>query len=88
MDMTLEISFITLSNIEINFHDWKLNWRSYITTEVLPITKQIKLIRKKMFVISALNLRDEAFVVHITFISSDTNIHLFCRTEIALLKAN
>ena len=41
-----------------------------------------------MFLAIALNLENEAFIVHITFISQDSNIYPFRRGQIALLKAD
>lgn len=86
MDITLGMSFLTLSNVEINFYDWKLSWRSYITTEVLFTTRQIELIRKKKFVTAALDWGDEVFVVHLASFNSDINIHPSCSVLITLLK--
>lgn len=44
--------------------------------------------RKKEFVAVAFDLQYEIFVVYITFLSSDSSIHLLCRAQIALLKAD
>lgn len=47
----------------------------YTIAEVLPITKQVKLIGKKNFATVVFDLEDEAFVVHIIFISQDSNVY-------------
>lgn len=62
----------------------------YIPAKALSITKRVELIKKKEFVVAALNLEDGAFVILVTFIvnTSSNLVHLSCRAEIALLKAN
>lgn len=46
------------------------------------------MIERKEFVATALNLADEAFIVNVAFFSSDANIRLFYRPQIASLKAD
>lgn len=40
MEVVLEILFLTLSKIEINFTDQEFNWKTYSSDEALPMTKQ------------------------------------------------
>lgn len=49
IEVTLEMFFFTLSNIEINFINQELRWRSYTIIKVFFITKWVELIRKKKF---------------------------------------
>ena len=60
----------------------------YIAAKAFLTIKQIELIRKKKFIVVAFDLKNEAFVVHVIFINSDSNIYLFYRAQIAFLKAN
>ncbi len=62
-----------MSNADIYFQAWDLQWRSYTTGNVLPITRQVKLIGKKEFAVAVLELEQEAFVVHIAAFSIDSD---------------
>lgn len=86
MDVALGMLFFTLSNVEINFMDWELNWKLYIIVEVLATTKEIKLIKKKKFKTTTLNLDDEIFVVYMTSsTNSNLNVYLSHRAQVVLL---
>ena len=89
-DKVLEMPFLTMSNADVDFQAWNLQWRSYTTGDVLPTTRQVELIGKKEFAAAALNLEHEAFVVHIAALSIDPGdeIHPSGRAQIAHLKAN
>ena len=50
--------------------------------------RQIKLIRKKKFIATPFNLKDEAFIIYIIFFSLNLSIYLLCIAQIALLKAD
>ncbi len=68
-DMVLRMTFLTMSNADINFQAWDLQWRSYTTGNVLSITRRVELIRKKEFAAAVLELEHDAFVVHIAALS-------------------
>lgn len=55
--------FFILSNIQINLNNQGLKLRSYTTKNVLPTTKQIKLVGNKKFAVVVLDLEDETFIV-------------------------
>lgn len=42
--VVLEMFFLTLSIVKINFADQKLNWKTYTLNEALLITKQMQMI--------------------------------------------
>ena len=88
MNIALKISFLTLSNIEINFVGHHIYWRIYTVAKVLLIVRQVELIRKKEFADVALDLENKTFVVHETSISQDWDIYHFRRIQMALLKAD
>ncbi len=71
-DIVLGMIFLTISNADVDFQAWDLQWRSYITGEVLPTTRQVELIGKKEFVIAAFDPEHEAFVVHVAALSVDS----------------
>ncbi len=89
-DIVLEISFLTMSNADIDFQTQDLQWRSYTIKNVLPTTKQVELIGKKEFTAAALDPEYEAFIVHVAALSIDLGdeMHPSKRVQIAHLKAD
>lgn len=75
LDIALEISFFILNNVEIDFVGYHLYQKIYTAAEALLITRQIKLIRKKQFIIVGSDLKDEVFIIHIIFISKDSDTY-------------
>lgn len=61
-DMVLGILFLTINNTNIESQAWDLDWKSNITKDIFPITKKVKL-KKKKLVVSALDLEYKAFIV-------------------------
>ncbi len=47
LNIVFGIDFLTISNINIDFQAWDLQWKSYITKKVLSTTKKVELIEKK-----------------------------------------
>lgn len=70
LEIVLEMFFLTLSNADIDFLDWKLRWKTYITKKALPTIKHIELVRKEDFVAVALDPKHKTFVVHIISFST------------------
>ncbi len=89
-DIVLGIPFLTRSNADIDFQARDLQWRFYTTKEVLPTKRRVELIGKKEFAPAALDLEDEAFIVHVTALSVDLvdEVHPSKRAQIAHLKAD
>ena len=65
MEVVPQMSFLTLSNANIQFARKELTWRSYTTAEALLTTKQIELLDKKEFAKAALDEKSETFVLHV-----------------------
>ena len=84
--VVLQIPFLTFSNANIQFAQKELTWRSYTTTEALPTTKRVEIIDRKEFAKAALDEHVEAFVVHVTSLSTMA-IHPSREAQIALLVA-
>ena len=59
------MSFLILSSTNIDFLDWELLWRTYITQNVLSTTKHIKLIEKKKFSATVIDQEHETFVIYV-----------------------
>ncbi len=89
-DIVFGMLFLTMSNTNVDFQARDLQWRSYITGEVLSTTRRVELIGKKEFAAAALNPEHEAFVVHVAAlgINSDDKVHPSRRAQIAHLKAD
>ncbi len=71
-DIILGMPFLTMSNAVVDFQARNLQWRSYITRELLLTTRQVELIGKKKFAAVALDLEHEAFVVYIATLNVDS----------------
>ena len=65
VEMVLGMSFLILSNADIQFPEKEFTWRSYTIAEALPTTKQVELIDKKEFVKAALDKESNIFVMHV-----------------------
>ncbi len=88
-DIVLGMLFLTMSNVDVDFQAWNLQWRSYTIGDILPTTRQIESIRKKRFAIAALDPEHEAFVVHVAAlnVNSGDEVHPSKKAQIAHLKA-
>ena len=64
-DMVLEIPFLTMNNIDIQFDTWCFTWRSYTTAKALPITKQVELIDKQKFAKVAVDKNSKMFIIYL-----------------------
>ena len=82
--------FLTMINADVDFQAWNLQWRSYITGNVLLTTRQVELIGKKKFTATAFNLKHKVFEVHVATLSvnPDDDVHLSRRAQVAYLKAD
>ena len=64
-EMVLGMLFLKISNADVAFGEGTLTWKSYITSEALPITERVQLVDPKEFVIAALDADSKTFVVHV-----------------------
>ena len=89
-DIVLGMPFLTISNIDVDFQAWNLQWRSYTTGNVFSTTKQVKLIEKKEFAAAALDPKHKTFVVYVAAFSIDSGdeLHSLKKAQIAHLKAD
>ena len=67
--------FLTFSNVNVQFIEKELIWRSYTTAEALPTTKWVEFINKKEFAKVALDENSETLVVHMTSLNLAPGIH-------------
>ncbi len=89
-NVMLGMPFLTMINADVNFQARDLQWRSYTIGDVLPTTRQVKLIGKKEFVVVALDLEYETFIVHVAALNVDSGdeVHPLKKAQIAHLKAD
>lgn len=76
--------FLAFSNADVSFIQKKLIWKSYITSETLPITKRVKVIDQKEFAIAALDLDEEAFVIYVAFLSLGSKVAINPAREVQI----
>ena len=86
----LGMSFLTMSNADIDFQARNLQQKSYTTRDAPLTIKKVELIGKKEFVAATLDPEHEAFIVHVAALSVDPGdkVHLSKRAQIAYLKAD
>ncbi len=89
-DVVLGMLFLTMSNVDVDFQAQDIEYRSYITGNVLPITRRVEFIEKKEFAVAAFDQKHETFIVRIAALSSDSgnDLHPLKRAEIPHLKAD
>lgn len=69
--------FLTFNSANIWFVKKKLVWKTYNITKALPMTKRVEIIFKKEFRVAVLNENNKTFIIHITIINTNSNIHFF-----------
>ena len=86
-EIVLNMSFLTLSNANVQFVEKKLIWRSYSTAEAPPTSKRGELINKKKFAKAALDEKSKTFVIYVASLNLTLGIHLDRAAQIASLLA-
>ena len=64
-EVILGMPFLKISNADVSFGEGTLTWKTYTTNEALPTTEQVQIVDPKEFVIVALDVDSETFVVHV-----------------------
>lgn len=78
IDVVLRITFLNLDNIEMNFLELGIFLKINALIKATLKIKQVKLVRKKDFIIVVLNLEKKTDIVYIASIASfDSYVHLF-----------
>ena len=83
--VVLGMPFLTLSNVDIQFAEKKLTWKTYTTKEALPITCLVEIINQKEFAKAALDDNIDAFVVYVSSLELRMSIHPARKAQLALL---
>ena len=69
-EVVIEMSFLTLSNADVDFLGQELRWRTYTPKKALPTIRHIELVGRKEFATATLDLESETFVIHIVSLNS------------------
>ena len=85
MEVVLGMFFLTFSNVDVQFAEKELIWRTYTTKEALPTIRWVEIINWNEFAKTALDKNVEAFVVHVSSLGSRITIHLVKEAQLALL---
>ena len=84
MKVDLGMLFFTFNNVDVQFAEKELTWRTYITKEA---THWVEIIDQKKFAKAALDENVEAFVVHISFFKLRMTIDSARGAQLTLLLA-
>ena len=87
MEVVLGMNLLNFSNIDVQFAEKELIWRTYTIEKALSTTCQVKLIDWKEFANTRLDKSIKAFVMHISSLKLRITIHLARKAQIALLLA-
>ena len=64
-EVILGMPFLKINNADVSFGEGTLTWRTYTINEALPTTEQVQIVDPKEFVIAALDVDSETFMVHV-----------------------
>ena len=64
-EVILGMLFLKISNADVSFGERTLIWRTYTINEALSTTKQVQIVDLKEFVIAALDVNSETFMIHV-----------------------
>ena len=65
MEVFFGILFLTFSKVKVDFVKKELTWKAYTIAKALTIIKRFQIIDPKKFAKVVLDLKQEAFVVHV-----------------------
>ena len=69
LEVVLGMSFLTLSNADVDFSGRELWWKTYTTKKALLMNRRIKLMEKKKFAAIILDPEYKIYVVYVMFFS-------------------
>ena len=64
-EVILGMPFLKISNANVSFGEKTLTWKIYSTNKALPTTERVQIVDPKEFVIAALDIDSETFVVYV-----------------------
>ena len=76
MEVVLGMLFLILNNVDIQFAEKKLTWRTYTTKKSFPTTCQVEIMNGKKFAKVVFDENVEAFLVYASSLQSRMTIHL------------
>ena len=75
VEVVLEMPFLALSKIKMDFAERELTYKTYTFAKALPTIKKVQIISPKKFTKAALDPNYGAFVVHITTLINSMEVH-------------
>lgn len=92
MDITLGMSFVILSNIEVNFINWEIKWTLYTITKTLFYYQLSKTSLKKKACSATFDVHNKtSFVIYVAILANSNlgpEINLFHIAQIASVKTD
>lgn len=76
INVNLEMIFLNLHNLKVDFLELEIFWRIYFFIETISTTNQVILVRNKEFAFATFDLEDKIYIIHIASISS-LNSHIY-----------
>lgn len=76
IEIILDILFLAVSKMKIDFTNRKLNLKTYTLYEILSTTKKVKIIGLKKYTAVALALDKEAFMMYVAYLRAKISIYL------------
>lgn len=80
-NIVLGMLFLTISNANVDFQVWDLEWRSYTIGNLLPTIRRGKMIRKKKFATAILDPEHKIFIVNIAALSINSDDEMYLSRE-------
>ena len=77
MEVVFVMSFVTFSNVDIQFAEKKLMWRIYTTAKALSTIQRKEFIKKEKFAKKALDKNIEAFRIHVSSLSLKSRMTIY-----------
>ena len=85
--VVLGMPFFIFSNVDVQFAEKGLTWRTFTTKKALSTTCQVAIIDWKEFATAVLDENIESFVVHVSSLRSRITIHPARKAWLPLLLA-
>lgn len=77
MEIVFKMLFFNSTNIEMNFLELEIVKKNNLYIKTISITKQVKWIDKKEFIIAALELEKESYIIYMTlFVTSNAYLKI------------
>ena len=76
------MSFLILSNVDVQLNKRELTWMFYTTAKALCTTQRVELINKEKFAKAALNENIKAFIIYINSLSLKLKMTIYSARKV------